>query len=61
MMPSIRPPAPPPPTPSRADASVVTAGMRREPAGMSLITNSMTGQMQRRAQTGKTLKTGGTS
>jgi hypothetical protein len=51
----------PPPayTPSRAQASVITAGAGEPQAGFGLITNSGTGNLASRANTGKTLTTGG--
>lgn len=52
-------PAPVPYTPTRADASVITAGNNEPTTGLSLITNNTTGLMQKRAQTGKTTTTGG--
>lgn len=61
MMPKIDKPAPPPATPTRADASVITAGLGEAPRGFSAVTNSAIGALARRARTGKTVNTGGTS
>lgn len=60
--PKIAPPQyipPPAYTPSRAQASVITAGSAEPMAGFGLITNSGTGNLASRANTGKTLTTGG--
>lgn len=59
MLPKISKPAPPPATPTRADASVVTAGQGEPDRGFSLITNSAIGALAKRARTGKTVTTGG--
>lgn len=61
MTPKPKAPPPPPTTPSRADASVITAGQREPVAGFALITNSATGALARKTRTGKTVTTGGTS
>ncbi len=58
-VPKSTPSAPAPYTPTRADASVITAGMGQESSGLSLITNNAVGLMQKRAQTGLTSTTGG--
>lgn len=50
-----------PPTPTRADASVITKSQPDQPTGFSVITNSQLGKLQPRAQTGKTITTGGTT
>jgi hypothetical protein len=47
------------PAATRSDASVITAGGNEPQLGFSVITNSQTGKLQRRAQTGKTVTTGG--
>jgi hypothetical protein len=47
-------------TPTRADAGVITAGSREPDLGYGVITNSKTGKLQPRAQTGRTVTTGGT-
>lgn len=59
MLPKISKPAPPPNTPTRADASVITAGQAEPERGFSLITNSLLGQ--KKTRTGKTVTTGGSS
>lgn len=60
MIPKPQKPDRPAYTPTRADTSVITAGMRGPRMGESLITNNVTGMMQQRAQTGRTITTGGT-
>lgn len=52
--------APPAYTPTRASASVITAGADTAAvSGYGAITNSQTGSLQQKATTGKTLTTGG--
>jgi len=60
MIPKPQKPTPAAYTPTRADTSVITAGMSGPKMGDSLITNNLTGMMQKRAQTGRTVTTGGT-
>ena len=47
-------------TPTRADASVITAGMSADTRGLGNLTNNRTGKLQQKATTGKTITTGGT-
>jgi len=61
MLPKVPKPTPPPITPTRADASVVTAGQGEPDRGFSLITNSAIGSLAKRVRTGKTVTTGGKS
>lgn len=59
MTPNVERPRLPPNTPTRADASVVTAAQRQPRVGESLITNSAIGRLQTRARTSRTTNTGG--
>lgn len=56
---SIKRPAGPPPTPTRGNASAIEAGNREDLTGLSAITNSRIGALQKKATTSKTTKTGG--
>jgi hypothetical protein len=47
-------------TPTRADASVITAGQQDNVSGLGGVTNNRTGKLQQKATTGKTITTGGT-
>lgn len=49
----------PPSTPTRANASALEAARREDRTGYSAITNSRVGDLQKRAKTSKTDKTGG--
>lgn len=61
MTPKIDKPSPPPNTPTRADASAITAGQRDVTRGYSAITNNLASDLfQRKATTAKTRTTGGT-
>lgn len=53
-MPNVKAPTPPPQTPTRADASVITSGAAIAPRGYSLITSAM-----QRRKGGRTVNTGG--
>lgn len=59
MTPKIDKPAPPPTTPMRSDASVITARYNERTRGLGAITNNLSGAFAKRAPTAKTVTTGG--